>query len=62
MKIDWTISIGNVLTLAGLVGAGLWFVVSLRAHDEVLEVEMKMIGDRINIISHRLDQHINRSP
>ena len=43
MTFDWTISLGNILTVAGFAFSGLIFVMMMRA-------DMMVLGQRINNI------------
>ena len=43
MTFDWTISLGNILTVAGFAFSGLIFVMMMRA-------DMMVLGQRINSV------------
>ncbi len=47
MLIDWTVRIGDVLTVASILGGGFWLVASSR-------VELKDHGDRLKEIELEL--------
>ena len=85
MVFDWTISLGNILTIVGFAGSGVIFVMMMRGDMMVLgqrvnsleiafrqlteatvnvarqEARITTLDERLNMISHRLDQHIART-
>ena len=84
MIFDWTISLGNILTVGGFAASGIIFVMMMRADLRVLaqrvtavesalkdvaaaalasartEARVETLDERLNMISHRLDDHISR--
>ena len=85
MNFDWTISLGNLLTVFGFAGSGVIFVMMMRGDMMVLgqrvtslevafkqlvdatisvarqETRISALDERVTMISHRLDDHINKS-
>ena len=85
MTFDWTVSLGNLLTILGFGGSGVIFVMMMRgdmlvlgqrvnnveialkemaiASREVAKQEgtIRELNERVNMISRRLDEHINKA-
>lgn len=49
MIIDWTVSIGNILTMVGFLGGGLLFVLTMRA-------DIRLISQRLTEVEKDLSQ------
>lgn len=52
MMIDWTVSVGNILTMVGFFGGGLLFVLTMRA-------DIKLISQRLTEVEKDLSQITN---
>ena len=48
MTIDWTVSIGNMLTAVGFLGGGMLFVFTMRG-------DIRLFAQRINFMEKQMD-------
>ena len=49
MTFDWTISLGNLLTIAGFAGSGVVFVMMMRT-------DIRLLGQRVSAVEHALEE------
>lgn len=57
MTIDWTINLGNILTICGFFGGGLAFAFAIRLDVQSLKLQETTTADRIEALErdmHRL--------
>lgn len=54
MVFDWTISLGNVLTLVGFVGGGIAFIYAVRRDVDVLTARLKPLETAIGELTEAL--------
>lgn len=47
MTIDWTISLGNILTIVGFAGSGIIFVMMMRGDIRLLSQGQQILANRI---------------
>jgi len=56
MAIDWSMNIGNLLTIAGFLGGGVFFVVAVRRDVDMLSARLKPLESAVTRLADILER------